>query len=64
MNNFKVLSITDARFDEQFGFTEEEVKKLLKAYHLEDHLAETKEWYDGYRFGNADIYCPWDITIA
>lgn len=61
LNNFKVLSITDARFDEQFGFTEEEVKKLLKAYHLEDHLAETKEWYDGYRFGNADIYCPWDV---
>lgn len=61
MNNFKVLSITDARFDEQFGFTEEEVKKLLEAYCLEAHLAETKEWYDGYRFGTADIYCPWDV---
>lgn len=61
MNNFKVLSITDARFDEQFGFTEEEVKKLLEAYGLESHLAETKEWYDGYRFGTADIYCPWDV---
>lgn len=61
MNNFKVLSITDARFDERFGFTEEEVKKLLEAYGLELHLAETKEWYDGYRFGTADIYCPWDV---
>lgn len=61
LNNFKVLSITDTRFDEQFGFTEEEVKSLLKAYHLESHLAEMKEWYDGYRFGDADIYCPWDV---
>lgn len=61
LNNFKVLSITDARFDEQFGFTEKEVKGLLKAYHLEGHLAETKEWYDGYHFGDADIYCPWDV---
>ncbi len=61
LNNFKVLSITDARFDEQFGFTEEEVEKLLAAYHLESHLAETKSWYDGYRFGDADIFCPWDV---
>ena len=61
LNNFKVLSITDARFDEQFGFTEEEVEALLKAYHLESHLPETKDWYDGYHFGDADIYCPWDV---
>lgn len=61
LNNFKVLSITDARFDEQFGFTEDEVKDLLRAYHLESHLPEMKEWYDGYHFGDADIYCPWDI---
>lgn len=61
LNNFKVLSITDMRLDEQFGFTEAEVKKLLQYYHLEEHLAETKAWYDGYRFGNADIYCPWDV---
>lgn len=61
LNNFKVLSITDTRFDEQFGFTEAEVKTLLEAYHLENHMSEIKEWYDGYRFGDADVYCPWDV---
>ena len=61
LNNFKILSITDARFDEHFGFTEAEVTRLLTDYHLEEHLEETKEWYDGYRFGNANIYCPWDV---
>lgn len=61
LNNFKILSITDVRFDEQFGFTEAEVEKLLKDYHLESHLSEIKEWYNGYRFGDADIYCPWDV---
>ena len=61
LNNFKIFSITDARFDEQFGFTEDEVKKMLKDYQLEDRLAEIKEWYDGYHFGEADIYCPWDV---
>ncbi len=61
LNNFKVLSITDVRFDEQFGFTEDEVEKMLKTYHLEDHLPEMKEWYDGYHFGDVNIYCPWDV---
>lgn len=61
LNNFKILSITDIRFDEQFGFTESEVKRLLDAYHLESYLPEMKEWYDGYHFGDADIYCPWDV---
>lgn len=61
LNNFKVLSITDVRFDEQFGFTDAEVKKLLTAYNLVEHYAETKCWYDGYRFGKADVYCPWDV---
>lgn len=61
LNNFKILSITDVRFDEQFGFTEDEVKELLRAYQLESHLPEMKEWYDGYHFGDADIYCPWDV---
>ncbi len=61
LNNFKILSITDVRFDEQFGFTEDEVEKMLKTYHLEDHLPEMKEWYDGYHFGDVNIYCPWDV---
>ena len=61
LNNFKVLSITDARFDEQFGFTDSEVRQLLKNYHLESHMDETKEWYDGYHFGDTDVYCPWDV---
>ena len=61
LNNFKVLSITDARFDEQFGFTDSEVRQLLKDYHLESHVDETKEWYDGYHFGDTDVYCPWDV---
>ena len=62
LNNFRVLSITDAGLDEQFGFTEGEVQALLEAYHLESHMTEIKEWYDGYRFGDADIYCPWDVV--
>ena len=62
LNNFKILSITDTRFDEQFGFTGSEVQKLLSDYHLEDRLTEVKEWYDGYRFGKADVYCPWDVV--
>ena len=61
LNNFKILSITDTRFDEQFGFTDREVKDLLSYYNVEDKFKETKEWYDGYRFGNVDIYCPWDV---
>ena len=61
LNNFKILSITDTRFDEQFGFTDTEVRKLLLDYHLEDRFEEVKEWYDGYHFGNADVYCPWDV---
>lgn len=61
LNNFKILSITDSRFDEQFGFTDKEVQKLLADYHLEARFSETKKWYDGYRFGNVDVYCPWDV---
>ncbi len=61
LNNFKMLSIADTRFDEQFGFTETEVSELLSFYHLESHMEEMKRWYDGYRFGNADVYCPWDV---
>lgn len=61
LNNFKVLSIMDTRFDEQFGFTDSEVEELLAAYNLDSHFTEIKEWYDGYHFGNADVYCPWDV---
>lgn len=61
LNNFKVMSITDSRFDEQFGFTDEEVKKLLSDYDMDSHFDEVKEWYDGYHFGRADVYCPWDV---
>lgn len=61
LNNFKVLSIMDTRFDEQFGFTDSEVEELLAAYNLDSHFTEIKEWYDGYHFGNANVYCPWDV---
>ena len=61
LNNIKVLSIADARFDEHFGFTDAEVRQILDNYDLQEHFAETKEWYDGYRFGKVDVYCPWDV---
>ena len=61
LNNFDANSIVDARYDEHFGFTGEEVMQLLSDYGLEDHAAEMKAWYDGYRFGYADVYCPWDV---
>ena len=61
LNNFKVMSIIDSRFDEQFGFTDSEVKKLLSDYGMDSHFDEVKEWYDGYHFGKADVYCPWDV---
>lgn len=61
LNNFNVLSIIDDNFDEEFGFTDKEVKELLAYYHLEDKFDEMKEWYDGYHFGNSEIYCPWDV---
>lgn len=62
INNFKVLTILDSRFDEQFGFTDDEVKKLLLDYNLSSHYEDIKEWYDGYRFGKAEVYCPWDVV--
>ena len=61
LNNLKVLSITDTRFDEHFGFTEDEVRMMFSDYEIEDHLKKAKEWYDGYRFGEEDLYCPWDV---
>lgn len=61
LNNLKVLSITDVRFDRYFGFTDTEVRELLDYYELSDKYEMVKEWYDGYRFGNEEVYCPWDV---
>ena len=61
LNNFKVYSADDVQYDEEFGFTTEDVKKILAAYNQQEHFEEMKEWYDGYHFGNADIYCPWNV---
>lgn len=61
LNNFKVYSITDKSFDETFGFTDAEVRELLRYYGQEKYYEIVKEWYDGYRFGNVDVYCPWDV---
>ena len=59
LNNFKVYPITSAAFDEYFGFTDAEVRALLQAYDLDETYETVKAWYDGYRFGKADVYCPW-----
>ena len=61
LNNLKVLSITDERYDEYFGFTDAEVKEMLKYYEIEDYYEDIKNWYDGYRFGSTEVYCPWDV---
>ncbi|MDO5349572.1 MAG: AAA family ATPase [Lachnospiraceae bacterium] len=62
LNNFSVNSIVDIEHDEQFGFTDEEVRILLNDYELTGRFPEVKEWYDGYHFGDADVYCPWDVV--
>ncbi len=62
LNNFKIYSITDKKYDETFGFTHAEVETMLQYYGLEAKRDEVQEWYDGYRFGNADVYCPWDVV--
>lgn len=61
LNNPKIFSITSVRFDEYFGFTDDEVRKMLEYYNLSEKYDTTKSWYDGYRFGNVDVYCPWDV---
>ena len=61
LNNFEINSIVDIDHDEQFGFTDDEVMKLLLDYDRSERYPDVKEWYDGYHFGNADIYCPWDV---
>ena len=61
LNNFKIYSITDKSFDETFGFTDDEVRELLKYYGQEEYYETVKAWYDGYRFGDVEVYCPWDV---
>ena len=61
LNNFKVRSISDAECSQYFGFTDEEVKKMLEYYGIEERFPDLKEWYDGYHFGHTDVYCPWDV---
>lgn len=61
LNNFKTYSITDKSFDEMFGFTDAEVRELLHYYRQDEYYETVKEWYDGYRFGDTDVYCPWDV---
>ena len=63
LNNFEINSIVDIEHDEQFGFTEDEVHKLLEDYQLTEYDSDIKEWYDGYRFGDTEIYCPWDVVL-
>ena len=61
LNNLKVHTISDVRYDEFFGFTETDVDEILKFYGLSSHKNVIRDWYDGYRFGNIDVYCPWDV---
>lgn len=62
LNNFTTFTIADVDFDEYFGFTDQEVRDLLTYYECADKYESIKEWYDGYRFGNVDVYCPWDVV--
>lgn len=61
LNNLKVLSIAEVQFDEAFGFIDQEVREMLEYYGLSEHYEEIREWYDGYQFGNVEVYCPWDV---
>ncbi len=62
LNNLKVLSVAEAAFSDAFGFTDREVREMLKYYELTGHYDQIREWYDGYQFGNANVYCPWDVV--
>ena len=62
LNNLKVLTLTDVRFDEYFGFTDAEVRDMLAYYDLSGRYEEVKEWYDGYRFGRTEIFNPWSVV--
>lgn len=61
LNNLRILSVTNVQFDEYFGFTDKEVRQMLKYYGLSEHYETVKAWYDGYRFGEVNVYCPWDV---
>lgn len=61
LNNLKVYSITNTQSDERFGFTQSEIQAMAERYQCTDKLHLIKEWYDGYRFGRAEVYCPWDV---
>lgn len=61
INNLKIDTISDVRYAEYFGFTDADVKKLLSDYDLTEAFDDLKKWYDGYHFGNKDVYCPWDV---
>ena len=61
LNNPKVHTISDVRYDEYFGFTNADVDELLEFYGLSAYKDTIKDWYDGYRFGDTDVYCPWDV---
>jgi hypothetical protein len=61
LNNLNVMTVSDPYFCDGFGFTDEEVRELLRYYELEDAYETVRDWYDGYRFGNVSIYCPWDV---
>ena len=61
LNNFNVMSVRDVHFNEYFGFTDREVREMLAYYDRTEKYAVIKEWYDGYQFGNLEIYCPWDV---
>ena len=61
LNNLNVLSVTDVQYDDYFGFTDREVREMLEYYNISDSYDAVKSWYDGYRFGDAEVYCPWDV---
>ena len=61
LNNLKICSVSDVEYDEYFGFTDDEVRKILSDYGFESHYDEVREWYDGYLFGKQSVYCPWDV---
>ncbi len=61
LNHFKIRTISDIDCAEYFGFTDDEVRKMLEYYGVEERISDIKEWYDGYRFGTTDVYCPWDV---